>query len=83
MTKEELRDYRTRFWEEHKNYGPQNSITLKKKHELKNAEDTSNRKAWGGVSWINYWQALGNFVNNVLECSCEGCKKKLLTDIDA
>ena len=42
MTKEELGDYRTRFGDEHKNYGPQNSITLKKKHELKNAEDTSN-----------------------------------------
>ena len=52
---------------------------LPEDEKFKNLPDSSNRIAWKGVSWIDYWRALtGNYSNGVT-CAC--CGRLIYSDL--
>lgn len=76
MTSEELNLYRERFLKEHEL--PSTYLTITDKLII-NASDTSNRKAWGGISWFNYWRAMTQNHDEMQQCSF--CGKEIFADI--
>lgn len=69
MTKNELKEYKQTFLQE--NAEP---IVGKLQASLiwRNVPNTSDRRAWHGVAWIEYWQAFSDTCSNKLTCSCCG-----------
>lgn len=79
MNKQELKAYAERFKQEKYNLDGA-IIKLSQDEELKNLPNSTNRVAWEGVPWINYWRALtGNYSNGVT-CAC--CGKLVYADLE-
>ena len=65
MTEEELRQYREDFIAE--NGEPETQVWAVGT-TFYNAHKT-NRRAWRGVSWINYWRAMTGYYDNAMYCA--------------
>lgn len=73
MTKDELEEYRENFIEFH---GARPLVfRVPRPIRVLNTPDSSNRRAYGGISWTEYWQAFTGHYSNALECS--SCGKKI------
>lgn len=78
MTEKELKDYKHDFLAV--NATPEVSM-LRDNQIWRNKPNTSNRYAWKGVAWIEYWQAFTEPYSNKMTCSC--CGKTIFADINA
>lgn len=60
-----------------------NPVILKnsQSESISNASNTDNRRAWKGVSWIDYWCALTQNDGNILYCA--RCGKRIFVDINS
>lgn len=58
-------------------YGCCQTLTAQKDVELKNCDDTSDRKAKGNVSWIDYWRAMCG--RHGTRFTCGSCGKLIFT----
>lgn len=76
MEEQKLKEYSECFIQE--NAEP-HIIKLPESKVVVNGIDTSNRHAWGGVDWINYWRALTKQYSPFVCCAC--CGKLLYADI--
>lgn len=77
MNEKELIDYSVHF---HNENGEPYIIKLDKYETFKNLPRSSNRRAWGNISWINYWRALtGNYTNQMV---CAHCGKAIFADVN-
>ena len=72
MTMTELDNYRQNIV---RNFGAPNIIIVNEDVMLLNVENTDNRHAHGGVSWINYWRSIAGKYAHVMCCS--SCGKEL------
>lgn len=70
MTKDELEEYKKKFIEIH-GASPK-VLYVTRPISVMNMPDSSDRKAYGGISWTEYWQAFTGNYNNELECSSCG-----------
>lgn len=74
MTEEELRQYHDGFIAENGELETQGwtvGTTFYNAHK-------TNRKAWRGLSWINYWRAMtGNYANAM---HCAACNTKIFAE---
>ncbi len=73
MTTAELISYRTSFVQQ---FGEPNIRTVTKGGDVKNAERTGDRDAYGGVSWIDYWRAITQ--NHAVVLYCSSCGKEII-----
>ncbi len=70
MSENELKSYREKYIAQ---FG--DPIIIKKPTNFKviNPAETSNRRAWNNISWIDYWRALTECYEETLNCVCCGC----------
>lgn len=78
MTAEELKRYAEQY---RQNFGEPINLKCNSLESIPNALNTSNRHAWGGISWINYWRALTGHYENALFCA--RCGKRIFADIES
>lgn len=50
-------------------------------HNPPEKEHTGNRIAFGGISWIEYWQRMSGY--NDIQLRCTFCGKEIFSDIDS
>jgi len=77
MNESELSKYAQVFRNEN---GNPNVIKLSNYLNVRNMPKSSSRKAWGEVSWIDYWRALTGNYENQQKCAC--CGKIIFADVD-
>lgn len=73
MTKAELTSYRENFVDK---FEEPTILTVNKQDLFKNAEETGDRDAYGGISWIDYWRAVTRNHATILRCS--SCGKEII-----
>lgn len=73
MTVADLKSYRDKFVEE---FEVPAIRTVIKEVLFKNADNTGDRDAHGGVSWIDYWRAVTQNYATILHCS--SCGKEIV-----
>lgn len=78
MTESELKEYKKAFLVE--NADPE-VRKLEDEQKWCNVPDSSNRHAWRGVAWIDYWRAFTGTYENGMTCSC--CGKAIFADTNA
>lgn len=80
MNEKDLRNY---FEELKLEFGETNLIAIKNESEeaIPNAPNTSDRIAWKGISWINYWRAVTQIHSNKLQCA--RCGKTIFADLQS
>lgn len=74
MTEEELKQYHDDFIAENgepETQGWMVGTTFHNAHRTK-------RRAWRGISWINYWRAMTGHYANAIHCAA--CNKKIFAD---
>lgn len=59
-----------------KNFGQPSVFQVARAENFKNAENTEDRDAYKGVSWIDYWRAMTGNHQTTLKCSC--CGKEIV-----
>lgn len=80
MTESELKDYAFDFSQEKFDLNDGMIIKLDEDKRYPNLPESGNRKAWKGVSWIDYWRALTKKYENMLSCAC--CKRMIFANIE-
>lgn len=73
MTAAELTSYRNEICQKYKGI---KKLQILNDVSLLNAEDTDNRVAYKGISWIDYWRSLTKRYTTILHCSC--CGKEII-----
>ena len=68
-SKEELKQYRQTILEK---CGLCQVLTANQDTILRNSDDTSGMRAYGGSSWIDYWRAMTGIHDTQLQCSSCG-----------
>lgn len=76
MSEEELKQYHDDFVRE---FGEPETQEWPAGRTFHNAPRT-DRKAWRGISWINYWRAMTGRYNNGMKCA--NCGKDIFAEID-
>ena len=72
---EQFTDYKSQLERQHREYV---TLCVEKDTLLQNGEDTTNRTAPQGYSWIDYWRAMSG--NHRSELSCSSCGKIIFAD---